>query len=52
MTKCDDIKYKKRIYISSVNNFNCQISFAFKVQHGQNCYKRIVLLGMEAKIGS
>ena len=28
MTKCDDIKYKKRIYISSVNNFNCQISFA------------------------
>ena len=28
MTNCDDIKYKKRIYISSVNKLNCQFSFA------------------------
>ena len=28
MTNCDDIKYKKRIYINSVNKLNCQFSFA------------------------
>ena len=28
MTNCDDIKYKKRIYVSSVNKLNCQFSFA------------------------
>ena len=28
MTNCDNIKYKKRIYISSVNKLNCQFSFA------------------------
>ena len=28
MNNHDDIKYKKRIYISSVNKLNCQISFA------------------------
>ena len=28
MTNCDDIKYKKRIYISSVNQLNCQFLFA------------------------
>ena len=27
MTNYDDIKYKKRIYISSVNKLNCQLSF-------------------------
>ena len=51
MTNCNDVTYKKRIYLSSVNKINCQFSFASSSTRAkllQTCRS----LGLEVKLAA